>query len=176
MADGRAILCGRPKAWLRFDVNNAIHGVEGPSIVYGDGWKLWGRHSIAIPRQAIEAPCELPVEKVELESNLAIRYALLLAIGLQRLAEAPGATVIQEDECGQLLRRKWLPCPTILKAAQPLKYGGWFGQSGGGCHCPECQIDMDGAIWQGQFAFVPGCMLAREAVDRLSEMSGDQDF
>lgn len=157
-------------------MNNAIHGVEGPSIVYGDGWKLWGRHSTAIPRQAIEAPSELPVEKMELESNLAIRYALLLAIGPQTLAQEPGVTVIEEDECGQLLRRNWFPCPTILNAAQPLKYGGWFGQTGGGCHCSECQIDMDGAIWQGQFAFVPGCDSARWAVARLSEMSGDQDF
>ncbi len=70
LCDRHAILCERP-------VQTEMQKDGGPRLVYADGWKIWEFQRIPMPRQVVDAPGEIPMERVAKESDKEIRFSMM---------------------------------------------------------------------------------------------------
>lgn len=96
-----AIVTERPSL-LRRDESNRLHSANGQAITYPDGWGFWCWHGVRVPREVIEAPETLTVEKIQSTLNIETRRVMIERYGQDRYIRDAGAVVLAMDEVGIL--------------------------------------------------------------------------
>jgi hypothetical protein len=106
------VLTGRPTV-LRRDEQGRLHHPHGPALAYPDGWGVWAWHGVRVPRDLIEHPEGLTVQRIRDQPNAEHRRVMLERYGHQRYLRDVGAERVHADQAGTLWR-----CP--LAGDEPL--------------------------------------------------------
>lgn len=104
--DGVCFLCDQPST-VSLDNERRYHGEDGPAMTFPDGYSVYAWHGRSVPRDIIDHPENISVERIEKERNVEIRTILMERYGLERFIADSGARVIGEDECGILYRKEF---------------------------------------------------------------------
>jgi hypothetical protein len=76
-----------------------IHSEDGPAIAYPDGWEIYALNGVRLSKELVMTPAEaLDPQLVTKEQNAEIRREIVRKIGVERLCQRLGATVL--DRCG----------------------------------------------------------------------------
>ncbi len=88
-----------------------LHCVNGPAVMYPDGWKIYAINGIRVPEFVVERPKEITVSLIEQEQNIEIRRILIDRFGDNPgdYLKASGAKIIDHDEQWGTLRMKKIP-------------------------------------------------------------------
>jgi hypothetical protein len=117
-----------------------LHSLDGPAIQYRDGWGLWAVNGVRVARYIVEAPEEITVEKIEVETNAEVRRVMVDRYlgGMAKYVLDSKADVVHKDEFGTLYRKAqeddediWMVhvvCPSTQReyflGVDPNAYGG----------------------------------------------------
>jgi hypothetical protein len=107
--EGVAIISERPVAIHRDD-RSRPHSESGPAIAYGDGFRAWVWHGVAVDEDIILAPERITVRSIDAERNTERRRVLVERFGEERLLREGGGKIIDEGPIGRLWSR---PAPQI---------------------------------------------------------------
>lgn len=88
------------------DTENRPHNDSGPSCEWRDGWKLYHIHGVRVPEMVVEHPEKITVEIIDAERNAEVRRVMIDLYGPSRYLLDAGATIVDRDEYGVLLRRE----------------------------------------------------------------------
>ena len=91
---------------LRRDDRGRLHSVEGPAVMYPDGWAIYAVHGVRVPRDIIEKPETLTVKRIEAETNTEVRRVMIERMGYERYILESGAQMIHSDATGMLYRKE----------------------------------------------------------------------
>lgn len=105
-----SVWCGiaisdRP-AELHLDARQRPHRLDGPAILYRDGWAIYAIHGIAVPREVIEQPSSITVRHIDEEKNVEVRRVLIERYGLDRYMKDSQAELLHRDATGLLYRKQ----------------------------------------------------------------------
>jgi len=101
--DNVVVLTERPSA-LHRDQQGRLHHPQGPALAYPDGWGVWAWHGARVPRDVIERPEAISVQRIRNEPNTARRRVLLERYGHHRYLRDAGAERLHTDQTGTLWR------------------------------------------------------------------------
>jgi hypothetical protein len=87
---------------LSFDERRRLHNDDGPAAAFRDGFEIFAKNGIAVPRHVIEDPAKITLAEIESEQNLERRRLLVDAYGPARYLEDSDAEVLDESEYGVL--------------------------------------------------------------------------
>ncbi len=90
------------------DDQGRLSSRSGPSVVYEDGYEVYGLDGIVLPQKFVLSPESITVEEIENESNVAVRQMLMASYGLSRFLKDSNAELISKDECGELYRKNMI--------------------------------------------------------------------
>lgn len=88
------------------DTEHRLHNDSGPSCEWRDGWKLYHIHGVRVPEMVVEHPEKITVEIIDAERNAEVRRVMIDLYGPSRYFLDAGATIVDRDEYGVLLRRE----------------------------------------------------------------------
>ena len=100
--DDIAVITDRP-CTLHTDDQGNLHCGDGPAIAYGDGFKLYFWHGVAVEEYIIERPEEITVEKINGERNAEIVRVMIERFGAGEYLQKIGAREIGEPFNGSQL-------------------------------------------------------------------------
>ncbi|HIN67436.1 MAG TPA: hypothetical protein EYM95_22575 [Candidatus Obscuribacterales bacterium] len=84
------------------DMRRRVSNLNGPAIVFADGYKVFAVNGIETPRRFLEHPETLTVRDIDLEVNVEKRRGLIELYGASRYLHDAGAKLLQSDEYGEL--------------------------------------------------------------------------
>ncbi len=87
---------------VHMDEQGLLHCETGPAVRYSDGWSIYAIHGLTLPREVIETPEQLTVERINSEPNIEIRRAMIQHYGLGRFLTDCNAKEIHSDVYGTL--------------------------------------------------------------------------
>jgi len=93
-------------AELHLDARQRPHRLDGPAILYRDGWAIYAIHGIAVPREVIEQPSSITVRHIDEEKNVEVRRVLIERYGLDRYMKDSQAELLHRDATGLLYRKQ----------------------------------------------------------------------
>ena len=99
------IICDRPASIL-LDSEGRLHGVDGKSIHWRDGWGLYHWHGVEVPAHVIEQPSKITVREIEDCTNAEVRRVMIERYGQDRYLVESGAKEIHRDDWGVLYRKE----------------------------------------------------------------------
>ena len=99
-----AILTDRP-ASVNLDDGGRLHHETGPALFYAGGVGIWSWHGVPVPREVIEAPESLTVDRIEREANAEVRRVMIERFGQGRYIQESGSVLVHADETGELYRK-----------------------------------------------------------------------
>ena len=97
------IVSDRP-CQIHKDDQNRPHNDNGPQLQWRDGWATYYVHGVRVPPRVVEAPENITWMEVRDENNAEVRRVMLARYGEARYLRDAGATLVHEDEFGQLYR------------------------------------------------------------------------
>ena len=74
--DSVAVVAERPDT-ARRDGHDLPHAVDGPALTWPDGFGVWAWHGVPVPRDLMEAPERVTVERIEAEPDPEVRLAMI---------------------------------------------------------------------------------------------------
>ncbi|HEY9716086.1 MAG TPA: hypothetical protein V6C69_01350, partial [Trichormus sp.] len=83
-----------------------ISNMNGPAIVYADGFKVWSIQGMIAPRNLVESPQDLTLQEIDAEANVALRRMMIEGYGMSRYLLDSEAMLIHSDEFGELYRKE----------------------------------------------------------------------
>ena len=98
------IICDRP-ADILLDAQGRLHGANGKSIHWRDGWGLYHWHGVEVPAHVIEEPAKITVREIEDCKNAEVRRVMIERYGQDRYLVESGAKEIHRDDWGVLYRK-----------------------------------------------------------------------
>ena len=98
------IICDRP-AGILLDAQGRLHGANGKSIHWRDGWGLYHWHGVEVPAHVIEEPSKITVREIENCKNAEVRRVMIERYGQDRYLVESGAKEIHRDDWGVLYRK-----------------------------------------------------------------------
>ena len=90
----------------RGDAVRRLHCTTGPAIQWADGVSIWFVRGVQVPREVVEDPRSIPVERILTERNAEVRRVMIEQYGAAALLKAAGATTI--DQIGSSLTHEAL--------------------------------------------------------------------
>ena len=87
------------------DPENRIHNENGPAVLYRDGFAVYAIHGARVPKELIEDPAWLTVDRIELEENREVRRIMVDRYGYDRYLRESGAQKVHSDDWGTLWRK-----------------------------------------------------------------------
>ena len=93
--EGVVILTERP-VFLHRDERNRLHREDGPALLYTDGFALWKWHGVTVPRDVIESPSQITVDRIDGEANAEVRRVMIDRYGPSRYVIDSGSIVVHE--------------------------------------------------------------------------------
>jgi hypothetical protein len=102
--EGIAIVSERPLA-LRRDDRGRPHAADGPAIAWRDGQQVHAWHGVEVESWVIHQPDLITIQRIDAETNVEVRRALVERFGEDRLVREGGSVLVHEDETGRLWRR-----------------------------------------------------------------------
>ena len=94
--EGAVILTERPVA-LHRDERNRLHREDGPALQYSDLFALWRWHGVTVPRDVIESPQGITVQRIKTEPNAEVRRIMVERYGHERYLRESNAELV--DSC-----------------------------------------------------------------------------
>ncbi len=93
----RAAIVSPTPSQMHRDDHGELHCDDGPAITYPDGWSVWAHHGVVVPRDVIESPAQITVDRIRAEHNSNIRRVMRERYGEGRYLVETGAKVIDID-------------------------------------------------------------------------------
>lgn len=93
---------------LHVDDRGRPHNATGPAIEYRDGWKLYAWRGIMIPKEIVEKPEQITVERIMVEQNTEVRRAMVDIYGLDRFVTNSNSKRLDQQGEYELLRVPYL--------------------------------------------------------------------
>lgn len=90
---------------IHLDDRRRLHRLDGPALVYRDGWSVYAIHGVAVPPEIVENPSTITVDRIDSESNVEIRRVLIERYGIRRYMLDAGAGLRHRDATGMLYCR-----------------------------------------------------------------------
>jgi len=109
---------------LELDERGRLHSLTGPAVMYPDGWAIYAVHGVRVPREVVEEPHTLTVQRIRDESNVEVRRVMMERFGLERYLHESGARVIDEIHGDAVeIAEGWdgLPVPVGLRGARLIR-------------------------------------------------------
>ncbi len=97
MCDTTVFVSEKPQ-FIFTDDNGELHNESGPAFSYSDGFCGYYWHGFEVPKDIIEHPEGITVEKIKAEDNAEMRRIMLERFGAGRFVAETGGVVIDEDE------------------------------------------------------------------------------
>jgi len=94
--EGCVVLTERPAA-LHRDAQGRLHSETGPALSYSDGYGLWAVHGVRVPRDVVEDPDALTVERIMAEPNSEVRRVMCERMGWGEFVRAAGLALVDEQ-------------------------------------------------------------------------------
>jgi len=94
--EGCVVLTERPAA-LHRDAQGRLHSETGPALSYSDGYGLWAVHGVRVPRDVVEDPDALTVERIMAEPNSEVRRVMCERMGWGAFVRAAGLALVDEQ-------------------------------------------------------------------------------
>lgn len=63
---------------------NRLHNDKGPAVQYADGFSVYAHHGVRVPKDIIEDPAAITLERIQEERNSEIARVMLLQFGEER--------------------------------------------------------------------------------------------
>lgn len=98
------LLAHQPTA-IHINSNNRLSNTSGPALKYADGFALYALNGLRVDPRVIEDRSFLNAQMIEDERNLELRRVLLEYYGAEKYMREQGATLVAQDEYGQLFHR-----------------------------------------------------------------------
>lgn len=76
--------------------------IETPAYLFRDGWAVYAREGMLLPRQIIDDPSTLTVRRIRNERNTELRRVLIEYMGYERFMQESRAQLRSTDEYGKL--------------------------------------------------------------------------
>lgn len=92
-----AVVSDRPNE-LHYDNEGRPHNHSGVAVSFRDGWRFYASHGMEIPAWIIENPDQITADKIDSESNVEIRRAMLEIYGIDKyFNDGNGCQLIDAD-------------------------------------------------------------------------------
>lgn len=101
-----AFVCEYP-THSRLDPEHRFHDELGPALKFSDEFCVYFWHGRRVPKDVVEEPKTVTIERIEKERNVEIRSILIERYGLSRFLKDSGAVKVHEDEYGILYRKQF---------------------------------------------------------------------
>jgi hypothetical protein len=101
--EGICFVCERPTT-LTVDAQGRLHNELGPALAFSDGYELYYWHGIQLLPEDYSKPLE--VKRIDNESNVEVRRALIEKYGQAKYLLDSGAEKLHEDDFGVLYRKQ----------------------------------------------------------------------
>lgn len=75
-------------------------------MLYRDGWAIYAIHGVAVPREFVEQPSSLTVERIDKEQNIEVRRVMIERYGLDRYMKDSHTELLHRDATGLLYRKE----------------------------------------------------------------------
>jgi len=95
MCDTTVFVSEKPQ-FIFVDDNGELHNESGPAFSYSDGFAGWYYHGFEVPKDIIENPQSITVERIKKEDNQEIRRIMIEIFGKGRFVTEMGGTLIDE--------------------------------------------------------------------------------
>ena len=89
---------------LNRDERGRLHSLIGPAVQYPDKWKIYSVHGVRVPRDIIENPNGITVNRIREETNAEVRRVMIDLFTPERYLIESGASEISRDKWGILYR------------------------------------------------------------------------
>jgi len=89
----------------KYDERHLPHVIDGPVVVYPDGWKVYALNGEFVPPKLVDAPETITPIDIECVQGTKTRRRLLEGYGHVRWIKSTSSQVISEDDAGILYRR-----------------------------------------------------------------------
>jgi len=92
---------GRPAMWI--DDQTRLHREDGPAVIWADSDQQYWWHGVQVEQAWIMHPLEQDPHTAFTLTNMERRRAFFEIVGWERVLDALGATLVQQDDHGSLL-------------------------------------------------------------------------
>lgn len=103
---GNAVAISDRPTEIHLDSRQRPHRLDGPAMLYRDGWAIYAVHGVVVPREVIEQPSSITVERIEGETNIEVRRAMIERYGLDRYMKDSQTELLHQDATGLLYRKQ----------------------------------------------------------------------
>jgi len=101
----RVCLVSERHTAVRRDGLNRLHCVDGPALLYPDGWAIYAIHGVRVPERVIMDPESMTPSKIFGTRNTEVRRVMIDLYGADRLMREVSAELVDDDETwGRLWR------------------------------------------------------------------------
>ena len=84
--------------------SHRLHCETGPAIAWPDGWGVYALHGVRVPAWIVETPADrIDPRRLLQETNAEIRRELVRKVGIERVCETLGATLLDRQGDYELL-------------------------------------------------------------------------
>lgn len=91
---------------IKLDPAGRVHCIDGPAVIFEDGFGLYFVHDISVRKWMIEEKEKITVKMIDEEKNAETARVMREIYGWDRYLIDSGAKVVQEDEFGRLFRKE----------------------------------------------------------------------
>jgi len=104
------VFCSEKPLELHYKGNN-LHKVDGPAVLYGDGYALYMVEGVNLGKDIVMSkPEDIPIDTVLKETNAEKRMAILAKIGIENFIERAESTTIEEISALELYKKYPIGC------------------------------------------------------------------
>lgn len=91
-----AAIVSERHAVLHRDDQGRLHCLDGPAVMYPDGWSVYAVHGVVVPAHVIEAPWTQSLQEIIKEPNEEVKRIRIERYGWERYLQDRHATPIDE--------------------------------------------------------------------------------
>ena len=99
------VFCSERPTELHYNTNNQLHSEKTAAVKYVDGYSLYALNGVRCEPWVVETPAEkIDCQKILKEENVEIRRELVRKVGVERVVQKLGATVLNKQGDYELLQ------------------------------------------------------------------------
>lgn len=81
-----------------------LHNADGPALSFRDGWALYRWFGMPVPKDIIEEPEKITIDRIVNEGNVEIRRVMVERYGQERYLKDRGMELVHKDQYGELYK------------------------------------------------------------------------